>query len=74
MAGFAYQSVPIDAIPNVGENQVIVLDAVARSFTERHRRPSYLSAQRFAAGRARSRIGSRQEHVRLQLCAGDVQG
>ena len=60
---YAAKNVPVDAIPNVGENQVIVLtDWMGRS-PEGYRRPDYLPAFDCATGSSRRQECSRQKHV-----------
>jgi hypothetical protein len=53
--------VPVDAIPNLGENQQIVYHAMARPFSAGHGRPGHLSADRLAAGRSGRARGA--QHV-----------
>ena len=71
-AGTPRKNVPLDAIPNVGENQVIVLtEWMGRSPKDMEDQITYpLSVALQAVPGAEER--ARQEHVRLQLRAGHV--
>ena len=60
---YSAQQVPIDAIPNVGENQVIVLTEWAVS--ERCGRPDYISTFDCVTGGTGFQKCPWQKHVRL---------
>ncbi len=66
--------VPVDAIPDLGDNQQIVFTEYSWALAAGRRRSDHLPADRLAPGRSRGARGAQLLDVRLLVCLPDLRG